>query len=316
MPELPLVSPLDRVLFLRAHPYFRRLDAPLLAVLASHTVERHFRHGEVLIPEGEPNRFFYILGEGRVRTTETGRAFFDVSAPGGVGMLHTIARRSRETGAIALSDGLALEIEIESYLQIVEDHFPMVLLHANVTSRLAAEAERAIGLCPGCSERPRVAVSEVVESLDLVECLARVRRTELFARANLALLIELYRGHPERRLQAGEQLWQAGEPADSFGLVAEGVIELEDQTANGRGYCAPGDLIGLGDLFTEWPRVWGARAKTDALILCVERSRYIDVLEDHFDHALDLLAQLASRYLDLRARVSESGGSIQPEDGA
>ena len=50
--ELPLVSPLERAVFLRAQPYFDGLDPAVIAVLASHTREHRARAGD---PAGRPS---------------------------------------------------------------------------------------------------------------------------------------------------------------------------------------------------------------------------------------------------------------------
>ncbi len=47
--DLPLVSPLERVLFLRTQPHFSGLDPAVLVVIANHAEEQSFRKGEAIM---------------------------------------------------------------------------------------------------------------------------------------------------------------------------------------------------------------------------------------------------------------------------
>ncbi len=306
MPELPLVSPLDRALFLRAQPYMAGLGPAILVVLASHCVERRFRDGESLTGGANGRPRIYFLAEGRVRTSMDGLAITDLAAPAGVGLAPLLSGSPASFELTAVGSTLALEIEFERFLQIMEDHFPVVLQLAHSLAGLTTDLERRLGVCPASADTAPADERFGTAPLDLVDRLFGARRTELFAGANLSVLADLLGGACEEHRRPDEPLWRAGEPALAFGLVVGGSVRLEDLAGVTRGRVGPDELIGLGDLFTEQPRAWSAVAASPVVALRIDRSHYLDVLEDHFDHARDLLALLAQRYLELLTANAEA----------
>ncbi|MBW2390464.1 MAG: cyclic nucleotide-binding domain-containing protein [Deltaproteobacteria bacterium] len=303
MSELPLVSPLDRVLFLRTRPDFVELDPAVLVAIANHTEERSYREGEEIFGETDSDRHVHFLVEGTVRTTVVGETSFDVSSPGGVGLMRELARSAEPGGAIALTEVVSLRIEIESFLQVMEDHFHLVLGLIRSFTDLISGAEEQLEIAPGgivcvdCSEPD----SDV--SLDLVQKLSRARRAPLFQSANLTMLTELLRGIPESYVERDEWLFRAGQLPDTLHLVFEGAVRIENPSKTRVAYAGPGDLIALSDFCRDEPHSFGAVTETPVQLLRIDKSHYIDVLEDHFDHALDLLALLAQRHIELRSRL-------------
>ncbi len=307
--DLPLVSPLDRVLFLRTQSHFAGLDPAVLVVIANHAEERSFRKGETILDETDSRRCFHFLVEGTVRTTLSGKALFDVSAPGGVGLVHELARTAEPSGAIALTDVVSLRVEIESFLQIMENCFPVILELIQDFSRMIASAEAKLEIAPGrdtCVECQEPASDE---TLDLVQILSRARRTPLFETANLMMLTELLRGIPESYVEKNEWLFRAGQQPETFHLIFEGAVRIENPPGTRIAYAGPGDLVSLADVCRNEPHAWSAVTETPVQLLRIDKAHYIDVLEDHFDHALDLLAQLAQRHLELSARIQARSAS-------
>ena len=296
MAELPLVSPLDRALFLRAQRYLSGVDSSIIAALAGYTVERYFRRGEWLHAEHEPVRSFYFLSEGAVAATRSGRTVFEIRAPGGVGLAHVLARNPDPPGSQALVDTSCLEIAVSSYLQILEDRFPLVLQLARTLSRLSLAGEHAGS---SCGESPPAVAGPAApaRNLDLVDRIALARRSALFRESNLTVLAELLRGGRVRKLAPGEVLAAHGEQAEALLLVESGTLRAERGGAAHR--LEAGCIGGVHDLFTGAPREEALVAETEALVLEIGRGHFIDVLEDHFGLARDLLAHLARRYVEL-----------------
>lgn len=303
MSELPLVSPLDRVLFLRSRPDFVDLDPTVLVAIANHTEERSYREGEEIFAESDLHRHVHFLVEGTVRTTVGGEVSYDVSAPGGVGLMRELARSPEPGGAIALTEVVSLRIEIENFFQVMEDHFHLVLGLMRSFTALISSAEEQLEIAPGgvvcvdCSE------PDSDESLDLVQKLSRARRAPLFEAANLTMLTELLRGIPESYVEKDEWLFRAGQQPDTLHLVIEGAVRIENPAKTRVAYAGPGDLVALSDFCSNEPHSFGAVTETPVQLLRIDKSHYVDVLEDHFDHALDLLALLAQRHIELRARL-------------
>ena len=301
MSELPLLSPLDRVLFLRSRPDFFELDPAVLVAIANHTEERSYRAGEEIFPEAESHRHLHFLVEGTVRTTVAGNNVFDVASPGGVGLMRELARSTELSGATALTDVVSLRIELDNFLQVMEDHFDLVLgLLRNFTETISS-AEEELDLLPGrevcidCNE------PDSNESLDLVQKLSRARRATLFETASLTMLSELLRNVPESYVEKGKWLFRTGEQSEVLHLVFEGVVRIENPSGSRVAFAGPGDLVALSDYCLGRPHAFSAVTETGVQLLRIDRAHYIDLLEDHFDHSLDLLSVLARRYIELKA---------------
>jgi CRP-like cAMP-binding protein len=303
MSDLPLVSPLDRVLFLRAQPHFAQLEPAVLVVIANHLEEQSFRKGEIILDASDPRRFIHFLVEGTVRTTLAGNTPFDISSPGSVGLVHHLARSSRSSGAVALTDVVSLRIELEGFLQIMEDCFPVIFEITQNLTEMIASAEEALNIAPGADDCVACRAPASDETLDLVQRLTRARRAELFQKANLTMLTELLRETPESYLEQDEWLFRAGEQPESLYLIFEGAVRIEDRLGKRIAFASPGEMVALADCCRNEPHTFGAVTETPVQLLRIDKPHYIDVLEDHFEHALDLLAELAQRYLELSARI-------------
>jgi CRP-like cAMP-binding protein len=313
VPELPFLSPLDRVLFLRNHPDFAMLDPSVLIAIASHTDELSFRAGDEIYGEFDSNRYFHFLVEGTVRATLAGKDLFDITAPGGVGLIRVLARSPEPGAATALTDVVTLRIEVDNFLQVMEDHFHLVLgLIRNFTS-LISDAEARLEIAPGREICVECGEPDTNSSLDLVQRLSRARRATLFKTANLTLLSELLRGISESHVEPGEWLFRAGQQPDTLHLIFEGVVRIENPSASRVAFAGQGDLVALSEYCCDKPHSYGAVTETAVQLLRIDKAHYLDLLEDHFDHALDLLAVLAQQYIELREREHAGGQSEQPE---
>ena len=168
MPELPLISPLDRALFLRAHPFFQAEPRALIAI-AEHSREVRFSAGETLIVEGEENRCFFILVDGSVGAWDSGEKLYDIKPPATVGLVPVLAGRSLDSSVVALEETTALELEIDALLQILEDYFGLVLSMTGALARVLAMAEEDAGIAPGVRSQPGVPMSIPGGEPDLVD---------------------------------------------------------------------------------------------------------------------------------------------------
>lgn len=312
MDELPLVSPLERAVFLRAQPYFDGLDSAVLAVLASHTREHRARAGEVLYDEAKSLRRVSFIVDGTVRTLLDDETLFVIDAPGGVGLAHGLARSARPPIAVADTECLTLQIELDGMIQILEDHFSLVLQICRIFARLVLDSERVVE-APAPDWGLPTRGDDDWNPLDLVHRLAWARRAPIFRNANLSVLAELMGTSREMRLASDEWLWRAGDPAESVAVLVDGSLHLESPARSQ--HAGPGSLVGFAELFADRPRVFGARAEEPCTLLVTPRSAILDAMEDHFDLALDLLDALATRHLALRApRALDGDTSLELAD--
>ena len=270
MPELPLVSPLDRALFLRAQPYFDGLEPSIVASIATHAVERFARPGEWIQQEYEPVREVAFLAEGAVSVMRGDEVLTEITAPGGVGLAPALAGRRATPGIVATEPTVYLGVSYSSFLQLLEDRYPLLLQIAKTLCTLAPSA-----VAQGEVE-PR---APKLGTLDPVGRISFARGAPLLGDINLTLLLEILRSAEEVKLEAGHSLWQRGDVERDLALVVEGELQLDDLLAT--------EAV-----------TWGVRASVPSRVLRVPRERYIDVVEDDFDAGMHLLRYLAARFVD------------------
>lgn len=299
MSRLPLVSPLDRAVFLKAQPYLSGLPSTAIAALAQHTEERFFSAKEVVYEAGVPPAHVYFLASGGVRTQYEGSPPFDISSPGGIGLIEHLAGSERPPSARALEDTLALSVDVSSLMQIVEDDF---VLYMTLARNLALAATQAVSEqgSEGLPERgfPEDRLQETYATLDLVHRLAQAREAPFFEGSSLTVLTELLRFQEPRVLPQGATLWKQGSPVESMVLALDGTFVT---TRAGVETVHPvGSMIGGWEIFTGQPRFETAQAVTAARTIEIDRALLADVLEDHFEFAIDYMSKLCRRVIEVR----------------
>lgn len=126
--------------------------------------------------------------------------------------------------------------------------------------------------------------------------------------------LELAKVVDSHRLQAGEILFQAGEPGESLFIVRSGSIELYIKDTAGQKIvltvAEEGTVFGELSLLDSGPRTATALALTDAELLVLDREDLLLLFQKRPDAALHMLAAMSgmTRKADelLRTRVSRN----------
>jgi CRP-like cAMP-binding protein len=285
MSRLPLVSPLDRALFLAAQPYFSGLDASIVATLAAYTEERFARAGEWLHHEGESVRDVFFLAEGAVRLMREEQVLREVSSPAGVSVASALSGTNWSPGILATEPTVYLALPRTDFMQILEDRFPLLVQIATTLSQQDGHPVLS-GNAP----------SRVPETLDLIGRIVAARLNPLFAETNLTVLIELLRSAEEIELSAGEHVWQQGTRDRGVIIPIEGTLCVHDGKTTAK--VEPGDVVGLAELFCGESSTVVVDATTKARVLQISSEKMIDIIEDHFEVALIVLRHLSMRFID------------------
>jgi signal-transduction protein with cAMP-binding, CBS, and nucleotidyltransferase domain len=300
MARLPLVSPIERALFLKAQPYLEGLSSSVLAVLASYTEERFYPAGAVIREASSPVERVVFLGSGAVEVagpSDLPPQVVRIEAPGAIGLSHHFAGAESPPRIRAVVDTLCLELATVDLDQILEDHFPLLLEMARTSCAQAVLTFKSLG-----DARPPEAGFEKVDSretpvsLDLVQRLARAKHAPFFHETNLAVLSELFRFDTPQRMQTGERLWAEGDPVDEMALVLDGGFRTEGRFGVRR---APsGATLGAWEILDEPKRFEGWVAEAPSRVLPIRKDLFIDVLEDHFEFAQGYLQRVSQKILD------------------
>ncbi len=299
MARLPLVSPLDRALFLKAQPYLEGLASTVLAALAKYAEESFFAREQPVYTRGVPPDKIYFLASGGVRIQYAASQPFDIFSPGGIGLVEHLVQSEEPPAAWALEDTLALSLDAGSFMQIMEDDFALYMSIASSLARATME-----GLCGWGSKRPAERgfsedqLKETFATLDLVHRLAQAREAPFFRGSNLTVLTGLLRFQQPRVLRAGDLLFEEGRAVESMALILDGTFVTT--SGGGETLHPAGSMLGGWEIFTQQPRRETARALTPARTLEIDRTLFTDVLEDHYEFAVDYLSKLSRRVLELR----------------
>jgi CRP-like cAMP-binding protein len=111
----------ERLFVLRRIPPFARASLDALAELARHQTEVRLEPGHVLWQGGEPADYFLAILHGEV-SCKTPTGTFGVGPRQGVGALEAVAGLPRWYEATVVKDLVALRSNVESTMDVFEDH--------------------------------------------------------------------------------------------------------------------------------------------------------------------------------------------------
>jgi CRP-like cAMP-binding protein len=295
MDRVLFVGPLDRVLLLRTLPMLEGLGPIQLAAIAQHAKERHFPRDSVLeLGSGGSEAIHLVMDgelsaegqEGTERTIQRGDA---------VGFIEMLSRAGPKIAYRARVDTTTLELDWDAQIDVCEEHFAVVMQYVRYVARLATDRLRTQ---PQSARGPvpLIAAQQFDAEMNLIERTLVLSRSEAFSSGCLDALAELAHHVKEVRWRKGERIWNEGDPAEYFLLVAAGTLNCASPQT-GKFLCHAGAPVGVHEALGEGKRWHTAVCKQDAVAMRIEVEPFIDILEDHFDLALDLLAALAGDVL-------------------
>ena len=113
----------------------------------------------------------------------------------------------------------------------------------------------------------------------------------------------------EKRYAESEVIFKERDPSDSMFLVVEGKVRMHK---DGREVMTmgPPQAFGTWALFDEEPRVLGAVAQTEVLVLRIDKEAFIDLLADNVLITKGVLKALTVRLKRLLTRLGGDGGPM------
>lgn len=117
-------------------------------------------------------------------------------------------------------------------------------------------------------------------------------------------------------LKKNEILFMEGKPALNYYQVAEGIIKMNNFSAEGQefiqGMFKPGESFGEPPLFGNFPYPANADAVVDAVVWKLPKDNFIQLLKDNFELHLKFCAILSKR-LQFKAMIAKEISSYTPE---
>jgi CRP-like cAMP-binding protein len=292
--------PLRRLLALRQFEVFSSVDLDELAFVAENLTDVTIPAGARLDPHPATLHF---LVEGRLAPDATSaKRASDLDTAGWgprerFGWLEILARRPPPP-AVAVVESRSLALAAHDFFEVLEDSFG--LLRA-ILRELAAR----LACTPAVAAPPLSAELRLPSGpLSLVERLIVLRRHLPFIGGNLQALSAIARAAEEVRWPAGTTIAREGEPAETASIVVAGTLR-EQRVLSSRGEGVSIDrIVGPGQAWGSLETLGGLRhpatieASTDVRALVCSGATILDILEDHTDLGLGMIAAFAGALLD------------------
>jgi CRP-like cAMP-binding protein len=268
---------LRRALWLRHVRWLATAELPDLALLAENLTEVHFVAGQIVAPAGVAPGALHFIIDGEIGFD--GRRW----GPGAVvGGLEVLARRPLALALLATQNTRTLELPSADLFDILDDNFAIL--------RAALR-----GLADLMPPPPPLVLPALGEPLGFVERLTLLRDQPTFRGAGLDALADLAHASQEVWFAANSAVVRQGDPAASAFVIVEGSLLGPD------GMLGPGHTIGALETLAERPYRATLDAATPVRALESSANAIFDVLEDHTDLGMAMLASFAATLSAARA---------------
>ncbi len=285
-------GPMDRMLLLRTMPIFEGLGPNQLAAIAQHAKERFEPRGAKIRIDTGARQSVLLVVEGELTAiADTAPARFGKGEA--VAFVETIAGADTVLMFEATVDTMLLELDWEAQISVCEEHFAVIMSYiAFLSSRLIERTQRIAE--PEYGPIPLIAEQDFGDVLDLNERLLLLSRSGAFSPRCLDALSELAQQGQEMRFSKGQVVWAEGQAANHFLVIAAGSLRMEDQDGKAAIYRA-GTAAGMAESLSRYNRRFSAVCTEPTVALRLQIEAFMDILEDHFDLSLDVMATLARR---------------------
>lgn len=309
MPESPrLVTSLQRILYLRRLPALATLPGADIAAIAEHAQERFFPPGSVLLREGEPVTAVYFVVEGSLSVQRRGVLLGRVGAGTAIGGFGLFARDPEGGARVAAeTDTLALELDADTMLEVLEDRFSILHHILRDFSRQLIDLVVRFRLDPTRGIPGYDLPVDPTRELDLVERIFFLRKMQVFQRASINALAELSRAMAQVRFEPGLTLWREGDAGPGIFLILSGTVRASSEARGLRFQPGPGFPLGAVEAVGEVPRWYDAVTETRLVALQGNVEALIDVFEDNSEMAMQYLQVMAQAMLDILESRSSPG---------
>jgi CRP-like cAMP-binding protein len=282
---------LRRLLELRRFPLLGGAELAELATLAENVVETSYRSGAI-VARPEHAEAVHLILSGQI---DAGPQRF--AAREALGWLEVLARRPLASAAVAVGETRTLRLAASDLGEILEDNFGLLAI---AIRELATRTLAAQDLDPWAR---RAVAAPAAFPLGLVERMIVLRQRLPFTSARLEALAILAYESKEITWPAGEIVSRCGDPARAAYFILDG--DLHVARADRRpARLGPGGAIGLLESLAGLPHTSTSTVATPVRALEIASTAIFDVLEDHPDLGLAMLATFAGGLLDVASAAS------------
>ena len=287
----------DRVLALRSLDLFQGLDDDGLLLLAEHARPVRYEAGETIIVDGGPPRAAFLVLEGEVELTRSGRVNL-FEAGRGFGFLPLLAGETSGAG-IARTASRILEIPAPAFASALDENFSLLRGALMFLGGAVLQARHNLPADPDAP--PALALGEYREApRTLVDKLIELRSSP-FGYMNVEALAGLARNMVEVRFAQGEILWRANDVSSYSLHIDYGRVRCTSTDGRhvdvGQGY-----TLGVVDVWANRLRAYHAVAETPIVAARIERESFLSLLESHTEIGIEILRGFARSILASHVR--------------
>jgi CRP-like cAMP-binding protein len=290
------------LLTLRQFPGLAETELAELAMVATNVHEQTFAAGATVAVPGERVPALQLVLDGQIAAIGP-RGHAAAWGPRSVfGALEVMAGRPVAVPAVAVSATRTLQIAGADFVEILEDNYSLLSnARRGLAGRLVQLAE-TLGQSD-VGERGRVPSRAPVTRgpLGMVDRLILMRPQIPFAIGKIQALAALAAASEELEVPAGTVIAREGERAEGAWIIVEGEAMATRPRQVPR-VLGPGHAIGRLETLAERGHSLTVETITPARVLACPGSVLFDVMEDHTDLALAMVAALAGELLDIAAR--------------
>jgi CRP-like cAMP-binding protein len=116
------LTTLDRAIRLQKVELFSDLETSMLALLASIATQVEAKRGEVLVEQNRPLSALYVVLDGQIEMSRSGRTMFHVGSDETIGNWALFDEQPSVVTATALEDSSLLRIDREDFFDLLADH--------------------------------------------------------------------------------------------------------------------------------------------------------------------------------------------------
>jgi len=286
--------PLHRLLSLRQFPALASVELVELVMVAENVVESTFPAGASFATADARVAALHLVLDGRIETRQ-GTAVETWGPRQVFGILEVLAGRAAVASAISATTTRTLRLSAGDTIEVLEDNFGLL----RVTLRELAA--RLVGYGDHPREQAHQFGFPSTGELTLVERLIVLRQHVPFVGGRLQALAAVAHAAEEMSWPAGITVAQSGSMADAAIMIVEGTLRATRPDGVSR-ILRAGDAI--GPLETLAGMRHGSTVETTSPVRAISCSgaAILDVLEDHTDLGLMMIASFAGALLD-RARA-------------
>ena len=309
----PSLSALQKMLLLRRIPAFTQLDDGDLQLIAENVDTSTLYKGDALYCRNEPVTAAYHVVDGQVRIENADDSVdFVDSSMVGVGSMTMFAQINADATATAEEDTFALVLKARDIFELFEKRSTILCFVIEHIAREINQVRHAAGFHKALSGTLQEPLPDLGDRLDLIHRTQLLTRMLTLSTFRTSIAFEMARHTQPVTLLAGSEIWVAGDEADHFYFIVDGLIECQAPEESNSFELGPRDAVAMVDTLAQMPYSYTARSVGKVRALRVPARSFWRVISDNHEFGISVLSLAAGIALDLMRKSNILTGASTP----